>query len=71
MEEHIGVLNKHLKAHLFLEMLRLNDDKISQIITGAGNSYEYEALWDSVQHASPVSACSHGADKRRGDGAGV
>ncbi len=47
-EHAVGILNPTLKAHLFLKKLKLPGDKESQVITGAMNKYQYEALRDSA-----------------------
>ena len=54
LEEVVGVqLPPLLKAHYFLKKLGLPPEKESQIITGALNRYEYEALRDSAMASIP------------------
>ena len=53
LERLIGELNPNLRAHYFLKKLRVGGDKESQVITGAGNRYEYESLRESAVSCIP------------------
>ena len=75
VEALIGKLNPFLRAHYFLRKLDVGGAIESQIITGAMNKYEYEALRDSAISCLPRMSMLRGsigsgspADRGAGNG---
>eukprot|EP00969_Alexandrium_andersonii_P241073 10643442-Alexandrium_andersonii.AAC.1 len=48
LERSVGPRNKYVVAHCFLKKLRRPQENESQVITGAMNKFEYQALRGST-----------------------